>query len=640
MTSQRKDLKYSDVTIKITHAPDTSAPDDGRNGKFECFHFKHRPEVAKPKSSAVDQKPQKTGTCCCVFQTVDKDALADFIEKYNDANWIDSKGDYIKARCVIHKIRVSHVNSTEKIAISQFNYQLGTYSTRAEKGYTKRHAPTENFSHADLMSLSEMRPPIQVMPRGNIGTTLREFMNLINQCKLPPRIIKKLDLKFPTTGSLRRYGNVPFEYADAWEKIHSGGSTYTANGETIEVDVEIDYEETSKKEKTLLHEKNETKIDSGHISDPDADDDTCEEWERHEALHNDVTSQERDKERLFEEEIELKWEKGGSGLVFYTDAQYWQEQEGDFDEQTTDDWDVDMSIYYGEKGDMDAQQYLQMRRERRNGKAVYDNSLLTDLNPHNRKRKQKRSRSESPQSKRRGQFERHTKGVGRKLLEKGGWKEGDPLGPGQRSGAITDPIELEGQHPRLRKGLGYHGEKLLKSSTFSDTESTIKRSTRAKIVPTLFRGTRSVEPNAPHSWMFPQFAFNLANNDYKERTRKSRKQAVPGIDDGIVITTKYDEPLYIDERDDFLRSRHPAALKHRQKPAANVGNSSTEFDATKSRKSNVSKLVKPVINCDDTQTSRTENFPKEHGNDENAPIPSTLHLSAVKFVKGGVLKED
>lgn len=58
------------------------------------------------------------------------------------------------------------------------------------------------------------------------------------------------------------------------------------------------------------------------------DDDRCEEWERHEALHDDVTSQERSKERLYEEEIELKWEKGGSGLVFYTDAQYWQEEEG------------------------------------------------------------------------------------------------------------------------------------------------------------------------------------------------------------------------------------------------------------------------------------------------------------------------
>lgn len=40
------------------------------------------------------------------------------------------------------------------------------------------------------------------------------------------------------------------------------------------------------------------------------------------------------------------WEKGGPGLVFYTDAQVWREQEGDFDEQTADEWDVDMSVYY------------------------------------------------------------------------------------------------------------------------------------------------------------------------------------------------------------------------------------------------------------------------------------------------------
>ena len=58
------------------------------------------------------------------------------------------------------------------------------------------------------------------------------------------------------------------------------------------------------------------------------DNDSCEEWERHEALNDDPSNQERNKERLFEEEIELKWEKGGSGLVFYTDAQYWQAQEG------------------------------------------------------------------------------------------------------------------------------------------------------------------------------------------------------------------------------------------------------------------------------------------------------------------------
>lgn len=36
--------------------------------------------------------------------------------------------------------------------------------------------------------------------------------------------------------------------------------------------------------------------------------------------------------------------------MWYTDAQLWREAEGDFDEQTTDDWDVDYSVYFEENG--------------------------------------------------------------------------------------------------------------------------------------------------------------------------------------------------------------------------------------------------------------------------------------------------
>ncbi len=68
-----------------------------------------------------------------------------------------------------------------------------------------------------------------------------------------------------------------------------------------------------------------------------------------------MTEQERTKQRLFEDEIELQWEKGGSGLVFYTDAQFWDlnENKGDFDEKTADDWDLDMSLYRKSKASAD-----------------------------------------------------------------------------------------------------------------------------------------------------------------------------------------------------------------------------------------------------------------------------------------------
>jgi hypothetical protein len=42
------------------------------------------------------------------------------------------------------------------------------------------------------------------------------------------------------------------------------------------------------------------------------------------------------------------WDKAGAdALVWHTDAYYWSKQEGDFDEQTTDDWDVDYSEHFG-----------------------------------------------------------------------------------------------------------------------------------------------------------------------------------------------------------------------------------------------------------------------------------------------------
>lgn len=50
------------------------------------------------------------------------------------------------------------------------------------------------------------------MPHGNIGTPTTIFMDLIQQCKLPGRIIKKLNLEFPKTRSKRRYGAVGLDY--------------------------------------------------------------------------------------------------------------------------------------------------------------------------------------------------------------------------------------------------------------------------------------------------------------------------------------------------------------------------------------------------------------------------------------------
>lgn len=248
----------------------------------------------------------------------------------------------------------------------------------------------------DLLKLSELHPP-SFMPNGNVGTSLKSFIHLIRTCQLPPHVIKKLGLKFPGSRSKHLYGSVRFDYVNHTnkgdislcnEENASIGCDYcphemmsneslvdqlvTDNQTNVAInDAQNDHILKTSKSSTNNAYQNTQSTNLGNfdgkntnellsdeqnnkLHDVDGNDSLSdtesepEDWERHEALHDDVDCQARTKERLFENKIELKWEKGGSGLVFYTDAAYWDSLSGDFDEQTADDWDIDMSIY--EKG--------------------------------------------------------------------------------------------------------------------------------------------------------------------------------------------------------------------------------------------------------------------------------------------------
>lgn len=101
-----------------------------------------------------------------------------------------------------------------------------------------------------------------------------------------------------------------------------------------------------------------------------------------------------------------------------------------------------------------------------------------------------------------GPFEKHTKGIGRRLMEKQGWRDG--LGLGFSQEGIVKPIESEGQKPRERKGLGYFGEKL------------------------------------------PQF---IARNSNKAK--------------GVLIATVYDSPADTDPPEPLKRRNKPTTMKYR-----------------------------------------------------------------------------
>ncbi|XP_059424568.1 G patch domain-containing protein 3 isoform X2 [Carassius carassius] len=476
---------------------------------FACFHYRHRPELRlqAADNNGSRERSAEGKTCCCVVSVRSRESDR-FVTMYLGNHWIDSKGNWLRRKCLIRRVRVSE----------QAEHDSFPYKTKAEM---RRHvAQSEHFTLSDLKGLPELNPP-SLMPAGNVGTPVSVFLELIQSCRLPPRLIRKLGLTFPKTGSSRRYGNVPYMYHNTAIVSPSQESVFTAGGVEISRPGRLDTPTSSQREdkhtptssqredkhtptssqredkhtptssqredndtptssqrvdmdmptssqtvdqdtptstytvdkdtptssetdekdppsSPLVNEESQESGSEEELSDPDDDDDRCEEWERHEALHDDVTSQERSKERLFEEEIELKWEKGGSGLVFYTDAQFWQEEEGDFDEQTADDWDVDMSVYYDtDGGDMDSRDYVRMRSERR----------LRDGLEGLPGRQQKI-----------GSFERFTKGVGRRVMEKQGWREGEGLGNSQRG--MSEALENEGQHPNCKRGFGYHGEKL------------------------------------------------------------------------------------------------------------------------------------------------------------------------------------
>lgn len=107
-------------------------------------------------------------------------------------------------------------------------------SFRYKTKYEQRHRISliERFTEADLKSLPELNPP-SLMQNGNVGTPIKVFLQLIQSCRLPPRLIRKLGLTFPKTSCNRRYGNVPFEYRNTCTVQCREETVLTASGYEI-----------------------------------------------------------------------------------------------------------------------------------------------------------------------------------------------------------------------------------------------------------------------------------------------------------------------------------------------------------------------------------------------------------------------
>ncbi|VDM62583.1 unnamed protein product [Angiostrongylus costaricensis] len=289
----------------------------------------------------------------------------------------------------------------------------------------------------------ELRPPM-VMPRGNVGTSTQYFMEQIRLCRLPPSLISKLGLK--TTRRNRKYGSVAFHYTQ------EGNVENALSTDPTDKILEINFGPDN---------------DDG----PDDDDDQCEEWERHESLHDDVTEQERIKPRKYEEEMEIIWEKGGPGLVWYTDKNYWDEREKgtDCDWAWADDWDVDYSVYYEGKsaGTMDARDAIEIREDELL-QCIFRSPLLPVSSVLVRANWKNLYSLGRKRTNLQGGASEVNYSEGRRLLDlnvrnlRMGWKPGSGLGRLHQGRVDPVAIQLEedGQTGVERIGFGYRGEKM------------------------------------------------------------------------------------------------------------------------------------------------------------------------------------
>ena len=281
-------------------------------GAFECFHFRHRPETAQikiDKESEDIAETKETNTTCCIVK-LKKKPFKKFKKKYHKRRW------YGVNHIISHKTfcNVFKMNIKSKPSKKYLNNK---------ESKEENHTLDQDIYLEDFSNLIEFDPPVNVMPQGNVGTPTETFHTQIANCTLPSSVIKSLGLSFKK--SSKKYSSVEMDYNTTFNKIHHPSDDEGGSNETENSDSDI---ETKKPE------------DEGEDND-------AEEWDRYNTLHDDVDNQSRPKERLFEEDLELKWEKGGSGLVFYTDAYFWNEMKGkDFDEDTVDDWDVDYNVYY------------------------------------------------------------------------------------------------------------------------------------------------------------------------------------------------------------------------------------------------------------------------------------------------------
>ena len=197
---------------------------------FVCFHYRHRPETfrLRPQLARTEQQntarerqtlydrstaePHGANTRCCIVKI--RPELADeFISHYHGNHWSLAAGRTLPQKVRIGRMTLKEDTSSVK-SCEQCEAEKTVVSEEVlEMSFGGVEVSAEELAVQNMVvsSLIELNPPA-LMPQGNVGTPTATFIHLINSCRLPTKVIRKLKLEFPKSRTKRKYGAVPLDY--------------------------------------------------------------------------------------------------------------------------------------------------------------------------------------------------------------------------------------------------------------------------------------------------------------------------------------------------------------------------------------------------------------------------------------------
>ena len=367
---------------------------------FKCFHFRHR-KSKYIKSKDIIFEPN---TQVCVVKLMKESFFQSFFNTYNGRPWKEHGTTY----CRIYHMKIITNEGEENIE----NKECKTINL-------------DTFTSSELKYIQEMRPP-RILLNGNVGAPLSHIMQLIKDCLLPTSLLSQLGIHLQNLLVKKTHTNIPWKYSNPLPNSV----------------IKKSYED----------------IESAYIRK--IDDEEEEEWDRYAKVHDDPYKL-IPKERHYEQETEVVWEKGGPGLVWHMDLNYWEQFEEEA-EREVDDWDVDFEeldfrcdpLYkdtyrtFHKKDDMK----LSFKKQKR--KFAYNDENKSQ--PHSYQNEpawKSKVKNLGSKNKKVSFSEEYFNRFGSKILKKYGWEKGKGLG--QNNEGIKEAILANGQFSNDKTGFGF-----------------------------------------------------------------------------------------------------------------------------------------------------------------------------------------